>query len=76
MIVVTVPPRAGFGRNDHREDAHHFTCRMVEVHFVDSDRSELHLWTCWKFAYFTNVDVQEQMHQMFDFAIRTLDSMH
>ena len=31
---------------------------------------------CWKFAYFTDVDVQEQMHQMFDFAIRTHDSMH
>ena len=29
MVIVSIPPNAEFGTNDHREDAPHFTVKSL-----------------------------------------------
>ena len=49
------------------------TGELVETSLFNA--KELHLWTFWKSVYFMDVDVQEQMLQMFVFVIPIHGSM-
>jgi len=41
MIVVSILPHAEFGPNDHREDAPHFSIRVLgsPIHYCNSDKN-------------------------------------